>query len=63
DMDLRHNTLLEVLQSEFFRKLQTEDLVGAEHMGGCTLFEERENVEKILKEISSDYAKRNEISE
>jgi hypothetical protein len=55
--------LLEVLQSEFFRKLQTEDLVGAEHMGGCTLFEERENVEKILKEISSDYAKRNEISE
>ncbi|HPR23872.1 MAG TPA: radical SAM protein [Bacillota bacterium] len=52
DMDLRHNTLIEVLQSEFFSKLKTENLVGAEHIGGCTLFEERDNVEKILKEIT-----------
>ena len=48
DRSLRTHTLLEVLQSPFFRRLQDEKLVGGEHDGGCALFEHEDIVKKCL---------------
>lgn len=48
DMSLKDHTLLEALQSPFFQKLRSSELLIAEHSGGCVLFTERENVEEML---------------
>lgn len=52
DRSLRRQTLLDVLQSDFFRRLQQENLVGGEHTGGCTLFEHKDAVAAILQEMA-----------
>ncbi|MDW7655753.1 MAG: radical SAM protein [Bacillota bacterium] len=52
DRSLRRQTLLDVLQSDFFRRLQQENLVGGEHTGGCTLFEHKDKVAAILQEMA-----------
>lgn len=49
DRSLEHYTLLDVLESPFFKKLQNENLVGAEHIGGCALFEKQSVVKDILE--------------
>ena len=49
DRSLKTNTLLEALQSPFFKRLQAENLVGGEHNGGCALFEKEELVRQLLK--------------
>lgn len=49
DRNLQTSTLLEVLQSPFFKKLQKDRLVGGEHIGGCTLFEKQDTVKDILQ--------------
>lgn len=53
DTSLRQLSLLDVLQSDFFKNLQQENLVGGEHTGGCTLYERRDAVAAILQRSSS----------
>lgn len=48
DCDLLSNSLLQVLQSPFFQRLQAQELVGGEHKGGCALFEQQEKVQAAL---------------
>lgn len=51
DCSLKDKTLLEVLRSPFFKRLQEERLVGDEHIGGCALFEKEDTVKLILSEL------------
>jgi MoaA/NifB/PqqE/SkfB family radical SAM enzyme len=60
DRSLRRQSLLDVLQSDFFRRLQQDNLVGGEHTGGCTLFEQKEAVAAILQ-MSMSTAKRQKV--
>lgn len=46
---VKNYTLLEILQSPFFKNLQQENLVGGEHSGGCSLFEQESKVKSILE--------------
>lgn len=48
DRTLRMHSLLTVLDSPFFKKLQTQQLVGNEHLGGCALFEQESRVKELL---------------
>jgi len=48
DMNLKDYSLLEALQSPFFQKLRASEFLLAEHSGGCVLFSQREDVEKLL---------------
>lgn len=41
------------LQSPLFRKLRDVHLVGGEHSGGCALYEHRNEVEKMLKDVEN----------
>lgn len=49
DRSLREHSLLEVLDSPFFIRLQQEELVGGEHDGGCALFQKEDQVLSLLK--------------
>ncbi len=49
DINLKTHSLLEVLESPFFQKLQAERLVGGEHTGGCALFEREKEVQALLQ--------------
>lgn len=49
DRSIENYTLLEILQSPFFKNLQQENLVGGEHSGGCALFEQESKVKSILE--------------
>ena len=48
DTSLKDRSLLEALQSPLFQKLQTENILQAEHKGGCTLFEQQDTIKNIL---------------
>lgn len=49
DVSLADTSLLGALQSPLFDKLRRSGLLGGEHSGGCTLFEHREEVEKLAE--------------
>jgi MoaA/NifB/PqqE/SkfB family radical SAM enzyme len=51
DRSLKTSTLLEVLQSPFFAKIQESNLAAGGHAGGCTLFEHEGLVKTILSEV------------
>ena len=48
DSNVRDTSLREALRSPLFRALQTEGLLKDDHIGGCTLYMNREKVEAIL---------------
>jgi MoaA/NifB/PqqE/SkfB family radical SAM enzyme len=48
DTNLRDCTLLEALQSPFFRKLRSSEILNAQHDGGCVLFGQADAVERML---------------
>lgn len=48
DRSLQTHTLLQVLDSPFFKRLKEEKLVGGEHDGGCTLFAHEAEVKALL---------------
>ncbi len=50
DRTIKETSLLEVLDSPFFKKLRLERLVGGEHSGGCALFEQESAVRALLEE-------------
>lgn len=49
DCNLKESTLLEALKSPFFTKLKEHGLVGSEHVGGCSLFEQEEKVKALCE--------------
>ncbi len=49
DRSLLNHTLLEVLDSPFFKRLREEGLVGGEHDGGCALFQHEAQVRALLE--------------
>jgi MoaA/NifB/PqqE/SkfB family radical SAM enzyme len=48
DTNVKDGTLLDALQSPLFLKLATEHILLREHTGGCVLFEQEEEVKKLL---------------
>lgn len=48
DTSLRDHTLLEALQSPFFRQVREMNARGETHLGGCALFEKEEQVKALL---------------
>ena len=48
DSNVKDTSLKEALQSNLFKKLQSEEVLMEEHAGGCVLFERREIVEAML---------------
>lgn len=51
DMNLKNHTLLEAIESPLFEKIKAEKLLEGEHIGGCTLFEKKEQVESFISPI------------
>jgi MoaA/NifB/PqqE/SkfB family radical SAM enzyme len=47
DTNIKKGTLIEALQSPLFKKIASNDILLAEHKGGCVLFEQEEEVKKI----------------
>lgn len=48
DINVRDTSLREALQSPLFKALQTQGLLQDDHIGGCTLYMNRDKVEAIL---------------
>lgn len=51
DVNVKDATLLEVLDSRLFRALRDEGILISEHEGGCVLFENKDDVERILSRV------------
>lgn len=49
DVNLKNMTLKEALKSPLFQKLQENGNLKKEHIGGCVLFEQEEQVKQLLK--------------
>lgn len=49
DINVKETSLKEALQSKLFLALQNENILTGEHIGGCVLFEQKEQVEALLK--------------
>ena len=50
DINVRDTSLKEAINSELFRKLRDGGYLLEDHPGGCTLYERRDDVERIMKE-------------
>lgn len=48
DSNVAQIDLRQALQSPLFRKIRTAHALGWEHTGGCTLFEHRDEIEKMM---------------
>ena len=49
DVNVRNTSLRNALRSPLFRKLASRGLLTENHIGGCVLFEQREEVEQLLQ--------------
>ena len=49
DLNIRDSSLKEALSSPLFTALKSGDILSDNHIGGCVLYEKREQVEKIIK--------------
>ena len=52
DINVKGNSLVDVLNSRLFRKLAESEFLTMEHKGGCVLFEKEAEVKKILEKRS-----------
>ncbi len=50
DTSLKNGSLLDALQSPLFRTLNEDGLLSKEHSGGCTLFQEEQQVRQLLQQ-------------
>ncbi len=50
DINIRETSLKEAIRSPLFRKLREQGVLSGEHVGGCVLYEKREQVEAIAAE-------------
>ena len=48
DINVRDTSLMEALNSKFFRSLRDGGILLDDHEGGCVLFEHKEEVEEML---------------
>lgn len=48
DINIKDTSLKEALASDLFTALRDEDILSGEHIGGCVLYEKRDQVEAIL---------------
>ena len=48
DINVKETSIIEALNSRLFKSLQDEGILIDEHIGGCVLFEHKDEVEKIL---------------
>lgn len=48
DINLKENTILEVIDSKLFKNIKENNLNSENHLGGCALFENEEKVKKLL---------------
>ena len=51
DINVRDTSLREAMNSRLFRELRNGGYLLEDHPGGCTLYERRDEVEKIMKEV------------
>lgn len=51
NVNVKDTSLIDVLESKFFRSLRDEGILMAEHEGGCVLFENKEDVERLLDRV------------
>ena len=51
DISLKTHSLEEAIQSPLFKKITAEGLLNEKHIGGCTLFAEKETVELFTSEL------------
>ena len=51
DISLKTHSLEEAIQSPLFKKITAEGLLNEKHIGGCTLFAEKETVESFTSEL------------
>ena len=51
DINVRDTSLREAMNSSLFRKLRDGGYLMEDHPGGCTLYERRDDVERIMKEV------------
>ena len=49
DINVKDTSLKEALQSDLFTALRSGDILSGEHIGGCVLHEERDQVEALLQ--------------
>ena len=54
DINVKETSLREALKSRLFTTLRSGEMLTGEHSGGCVLFEQRESVEAILKEETTN---------
>ena len=50
DINIRETSLKEAIRSPLFRKLRDKGVLSGEHVGGCVLYEKRDQVEAIAAE-------------
>jgi len=48
DANIREMTLMEAMESPFFKKLRSGDMLLADHTGGCVLFTQEDSVKELL---------------
>jgi MoaA/NifB/PqqE/SkfB family radical SAM enzyme len=54
DISVRTKGIRKSLQSTLFCKLKSEEILLADHVGGCVLFEQKNQVEEILLKGKND---------
>ena len=50
DINVKTSSLKEALSSPLFMALQSQNILSGDHVGGCVLFEKKDQVEAILQE-------------
>ena len=50
DVNIRGSSLREAIASPLFRALQEQGVLSGQHVGGCVLYEKRDQVEALLKQ-------------
>jgi MoaA/NifB/PqqE/SkfB family radical SAM enzyme len=50
DVNIKETSLREAISSPLFRKLQENGVLSGEHVGGCVLYEKRDQVEALVAE-------------
>lgn len=49
DVNVKDTSLADAIRSSLFAKLQDQGVLSGEHVGGCVLYEKRDQVEQILR--------------
>ena len=56
DVNVRDTSLREAIASPLFRALRSQGVLSGEHVGGCVLYEKREQVDEITKALAAERA-------